>query len=427
VGQSVLSSGFARVDGALACEGVPLDTIAREVGTPTYVYSSTMVRERYRRLDDALAAIPHRIHYTLKANSNAGILRLLRELGAGVDVVSGGELYRALRLGFHGDEIVFGGVGKTERELREAIEAGVLVVNAESEAEVRALDRLAREAGVMARVGLRVNPEVTVDSSHRYIKTGERGAKFGIPFDEVVDVARVAAGLPHVELIGLDMHIGSQLFRVDPYVDGVERLTGLLDAIRAEGIDTVRYLDIGGGLGVSYSDEVSPDLDRFARALASRVVPTGLTLIMEPGRFIVGNAGALLTRVLYRKHSGGRDFLVTDAGMTELIRPSHYDAYHRIEAVRRAGGTMTADVVGPICESGDFLALGREMDDAAAGDLLAVHDVGAYGYVMASNYNTRPRGAEVLVDGDRFAVVTERERYEDLVRLEVPTPEWRTV
>jgi diaminopimelate decarboxylase len=427
VGQSVLSSGFARVDGALACEGVPLETIAREVGTPTYVYSSTMVRERYRRLDDALAAIPHRIHYTLKANSNAGILRLLRELGAGVDVVSGGELYRALRLGFHGDEIVFGGVGKTERELREAIEAGVLVVNAESEAEVRALDRLAREAGVTARVGLRVNPEVTVDSSHRYIKTGERGAKFGIPFDEVVDVARVAAGLPHVELVGLDMHIGSQLFRVDPYVDGVERLTGLLDAIRAEGIDTVRYLDIGGGLGVSYSDEVSPDLDRFARALASRVVPTGLTLIMEPGRFIVGNAGALLTRVLYRKHSGGRDFLVTDAGMTELIRPSHYDAYHRIEAVRRAGGTMTADVVGPICESGDFLALGREMDDAAAGDLLAVHDVGAYGYVMASNYNTRPRGAEVLVDGDRFAVVTERERYEDLVRLEVPTPEWRTV
>jgi diaminopimelate decarboxylase len=427
MGQSVLSSGFARVDGALACEGVPLETIAGEVGTPTYVYSSAMVRERYRRLDDALAAIPHRIHYTLKANSNAGILRLLRELGAGADVVSGGELFRALRLGFRGDEIVFGGVGKTARELREAIEAGVLLVNAESEAEVRALDRLARDAGATARVGLRVNPEVTVDSSHRYIKTGERGAKFGIPFDDVVDVARVAAGLPHVELVGLDMHIGSQLFRVDPYVDGVERLTGLLDAIRAEGIDSLRYLDIGGGLGVSYSDEVSPDLDRFARALLSRVVPTGLTLLMEPGRFIVGNAGALLTRVLYRKHSGGRDFLVTDAGMTELIRPSHYDAYHRIEAVRRTGGTMTADVVGPICESGDFLALGREMDDATAGDLLAVHDVGAYGYVMASNYNTRPRGAEVLVDGERFAVVTERERYEDLVRLEVSTPEWRTV
>jgi diaminopimelate decarboxylase len=426
MGEGVLTSGFTRTDGGLACEGVPLERIAREVGTPTYVYSSAMVRDRFVRLDDALTDVPHRIHYTLKANSNAGLLRLLKELGAGVDVVSGGELFRAMRLGFTGDDIVFGGVGKTDRELREAVQAGVKLVNAESEAEVRALDRIAGEEGSTARVGLRVNPEVTVDSSHRYIKTGERGAKFGIPFDEVLDVARVAASLPNVELHGLDMHIGSQLFRVDPYVDGVERLTGLLDAIRGAGIDTLRYLDIGGGLGVSYSDEVSPDLGRFAKALVKRVVPTGLTLLMEPGRFIVGNAGVLLTRVLYRKHSGGRDFLITDAGMTELIRPSHYDAYHRIDSVRPNGQSMTADVVGPICESGDFLALGRQMDDAAAGDLLAVHDVGAYGYVMASNYNTRPRGAEVLVDGDRFAVVTQRERYEDLVHLEVGDPDWRT-
>jgi diaminopimelate decarboxylase len=426
MGEGVLTSGFARVEGALACEGVALEAIAREVGTPTYVYSAAMIRDRYTRLDAAVAALPHRIHYTLKANSNAGILRLLRELGAGVDIVSGGELYRALRAGFRGEDIVFGGVGKTERELREAIEAGVALINVESEAELRAIDRIAGELGVTARVGLRVNPEVTVDSSHRYIKTGERGAKFGIPFDEVLGVARVAAELPHVAMHGLDMHIGSQLFRVDPYVDGVERLTGLLDAIRGEGIDTLQYLDIGGGLGVSYSDEVAPDLRRFARALVKRVAPTGLTLLMEPGRFIVGNAGVLLTRILYRKHSGGRDFLITDAGMTELIRPSHYDAYHRIESVRPNGQTMTADVVGPICESGDFLALGREMDDAGAGDLLAVHDVGAYGYVMASNYNTRPRGAEVLVEGDRFAVVTLRERYEDLVHLEVVDPDWST-
>ena len=426
MGEGVLTSGFTRTEGGLACEGVPLERIAREVGTPTYVYSTAMVRDRFVKLDEALSDIPHRIHYTLKANSNAGLLRLLRELGAGIDVVSGGELYRALRLGFTGEDIVFGGVGKTDRELREAVQAGVKLVNVESEAEVRALDRIAGEERTTARIGLRVNPEVTVDSSHRYIKTGERGAKFGIPFDEVLDVARVAAALPNVALQGLDMHIGSQLFRVDPYVDGVERLTGLLDAIRAEGIDTLRYLDIGGGLGVSYSDEVSPDLTRFARALVKRVVPTGLTLLMEPGRFIVGNAGVLLTRVLYRKHSGGRDFLITDAGMTELIRPSHYDAYHRIESVRPNGQSMTADVVGPICESGDFLALGREMDDAAAGDLLAVHDVGAYGYVMASNYNTRPRGAEVLVEGERFAVVTLRERYEDLVHLEVVEPDWRT-
>ncbi len=426
MGEGVLTSGFTRTESGLACEGVPLERIAREVGTPAYVYSSAMVRDRFVRLDEALTGVPHRIHYTLKANSNAGLLRLLKELGAGVDVVSGGELYRALRLGFTGDDIVFGGVGKTDRELREAVQAGVKLVNAESLAEVRALDRIAGEEGTTARVGLRVNTEVTVDSSHRYIKTGERGAKFGIPFDEVLEVARIAASLPNVALHGLDMHIGSQLFRIDPYVDGVERLTGLLDAIRAEGVDTLKYLDIGGGLGVSYSDEVSPDLGRFAKALVKRVVPTGLTLLMEPGRFIVGNAGVLLTRVLYRKHSGGRDFLITDAGMTELIRPSHYDAYHRIESVRPNGQSMTADVVGPICESGDFLALGREMDDAAAGDLLAVHDVGAYGYVMASNYNTRPRGAEVLVEGDRFAVVTQRERYEDLVHLEVGDPDWRT-
>jgi diaminopimelate decarboxylase len=426
VGESVLTSGFSRVDGALACEGVAVERIAREVGTPAYVYSAAMVRDRYVRLDAAVAAIPHRIHYTLKANSNAAILRILQELGAGVDVVSGGELFRALRLGFRGEDILFGGVGKTDRELREAIEADVLLINVESEAEVRAIARIAGEVGRSARIGLRVNPEVTVDSSHRYIKTGEKGAKFGVPFDEVLSVARTAAALPNVELIGLDMHIGSQLFRLDPYIDGVERLTGILDAMRTEGIDTLRYLDIGGGLGVAYSDEVSPDLARFAHALSSRVQPTGLTLLMEPGRFIVGNSGVLLTRVLYRKHSGGRDFLITDAGMTELLRPSHYDAYHRIEAVHPTGASMTADVVGPICESGDFLALGRDMDEATAGDLLAVYDVGAYGYVMASNYNTRGRGAEVLVDGDRFAVVTARETYEDLVRLEVADPDWRT-
>ena len=426
MGEGVLTTGFARVDGALACEGVSLERVAREVGTPAYVYSAATVRDRYERLEAAVSELPHRIHYTLKANSNAAILRVLRELGAGVDVVSGGELYRALRLGFRGGDIIFGGVGKTDRELREAIEADVMLINVESEAEVRAIGRIAAEAGRSARVGLRVNPEVTVDSSHRYIKTGEKGAKFGVPFDEVLQVARTAASLPNVDLVGLDMHIGSQLFRLDPYIDGVERLTGILDAMRAEGIDTLRYLDIGGGLGVAYSDEVTPDLERFARALTTRVQPTGLTLLMEPGRFIVGNAGVLLTRVLYRKHSGGRDFLITDAGMTELLRPSHYDAYHRIESVRPSGGTMTADVVGPICESGDFLALGRDMDEAGAGDLLAVYDVGAYGYVMASNYNTRGRGAEVLVDGDRYAVVTARESYEDLVRLEVADPDWRT-
>ncbi len=426
MGQGVLSTGFARVDGTLACEGVPLDRIAADVGTPTYVYSTATVRERYLRLDAALGDFPHRVHFTLKANSNAALLRTLRELGAGVDVVSGGELFRARRAGFAGADIIFGGVGKTEAELREALDAGVLLINAESEAEVRHLDRIAGALGVIAPVGLRVNPEVTVDSSHRYIKTGEKGAKFGIPFDEVVAVARLTAELPNTALVGLDMHIGSQLFRLDPYLDGVERLVGLLALLRAAGIDTIRFLDIGGGLGVQYDDEPSPDVGRFARALVPLVAPTGLTLLMEPGRFIVGNSGMLLTRVLYRKFSGGRTFLVTDAGMTELIRPSHYDAYHRIEPVGAPVGTLRADVVGPVCESGDFLALDREMAQANAGDLLAVYDVGAYGYVMASNYNSRPRGAEVLVDGDRYGVTTARETYEDLVHLERDHIEWRT-
>ena len=425
MGEGVLTSGFSRVDGALSCEGVSLERIAEDVGTPAYVYSASVVRDRYARLDSALSALPHRIHYTLKANSNHGILQLLRGMGAGVDVVSGGELFRAQRVGFTGKDIVFGGVGKTERELHEALVAGVMMINVESEAEVRLVDRLAGELGVMASIGIRVNPEVTVDSSHKYIKTGEKGAKFGVPYTEVRAVARFAASLAHTRLIGLDMHIGSQLFRLDPYVAGTGKLVELLEQLKSDGITTIEYLDIGGGLGVSYDEEVTPNLDTFASALVRQVAPTGATLLMEPGRFIVGNCGMLLTRVLYRKHSGGREFLVTDAGMTELLRPSHYDAFHRIEAVHDADGQMTADVVGPVCESGDFLALDRTMDVANPGDLLAVHDVGAYGYVMASNYNTRGRGVEVLVDGDRYAVTTAREQYEDLVRLEQVDLEWR--
>ncbi len=425
VGEGVLTSGFSRVDGTLSCEGVSLERVANEVKTPAYVYSASVVRDRYARLDAALSALPHRIHYTLKANSNRGILQLLRGMGAGVDVVSGGELFRAQRAGFVGGDIIFGGVGKTEDELREALLAGVMMINVESAAEVSLIDRLAQELGVVAKIGIRVNPEVTVDSSHKYIKTGEKGAKFGVPYNEVRSVAHLAAGLSNVELIGLDMHIGSQLFRLDSYVAGTDKLVELLDELKSDGIASIEYLDIGGGLGVSYDAEVTPDLETFANSLVRQVAPTGLTLLMEPGRFIVGNAGMLLTRVLYRKHSGGREFLVTDAGMTELLRPSHYDAFHRIEAVRAVDGQMTTDVVGPVCESGDFLALGRTMDEANPGDLLAVHDVGAYGYVMASNYNTRARGVEVLVDGDRFAVTTAREQYDDLVRLEQVDLEWR--
>jgi diaminopimelate decarboxylase len=429
VGEGVLNAeaaaGFERVGGALWCEGVPLDAVAEAVGTPTYVYSAGMIRARYRRLEAALSAVPHRIHYTLKANSSRGVLTTLRELGAGADVVSGGELHRALRAGFTGADIVFGGVGKTERELREGLEADVLFFNVESEGELLLLDRLAAEAGRTARVSLRVNPEITVEAAHDYIKTAERGHKFGIPYDEALAVARVARDLSHTALVGLDMHLGSQLTTLEPYRRGTERLVMLCLAIQGEGVETLEYLDIGGGLGVRYFSENEPDVEQFSDVIVPALHRTGLKLLTEPGRFIVGNAGALLTRVLYRKRSGGKEHLIADAGMTELLRPSHYNAYHRIEAVRARAQTIVADVVGPVCESGDFLALGREIEAVIPGDLLAVLDVGAYGYVMSSNYNTRPRGAEVLVDGDRFAVVTAREQYDDLVRAEVATPEWR--
>jgi len=425
MGQGVLTAGFPRVDGALHAEGVPLARIAAEVGTPAFVYSAALVRDRYRALDAALAAVPHRIHYTLKANSNRALLGVLRELGCGVDVVSGGELHRALRAGFAGGDIIFGGVGKTDEELREALETGVALINVESEAEVRALGRLAGALGVEARISLRVNPEVTVDAAHHYIKTGERGHKFGIPFDDALHVARVAAGLPGVVLAGLDMHLGSMLTHVEPYRAGAARLAALCGQIRDAGITTLRHLDVGGGLSVRYADETPIDLAEFAAVVQPVVQATGLALIVEPGRFIVGNAGVLLTRVLYRKHSGGKEYVVADAGMTELLRPSYYNAYHRIEMVEAAGPRGLMNVVGPVCESGDFLALDRDMDDPPAGAVLAVFDAGAYGSVMGSNYNSRRRPAEVLVDGDRFAVVVARESYDDLVRREVDQPDWR--
>jgi diaminopimelate decarboxylase len=425
MGQSVLTTGFSRLGGVLQCEGVSLEQIAQEVGTPVYVYSAATIRDRYERLHQTLAPVPHRIHYTLKANSSRGILDLLKQLGAGVDVVSGGELRRALRAGFLPRDIIFGGVGKTEREIGEALDADILLLNAESQHEVEIIDRLARERGVTARVSLRVNPEITLDAPHDYIKTGGKGHKFGIPHDDVVHVAEVAASLANIELVGLDMHLGSQLSRIDPYREGTERLASIFAELTKRGITSLRYLDIGGGLGVRYDTEQPPDLRRFAELVLPTVADTGLQLIMEPGRFIVGNAGALVSQVLYRKRSGGKDYVVADAGMTELLRPSHYGAYHRIQALHENAKRSHVDVVGPVCESGDFLALDRELDDLQPGDYLVVNDTGAYGYAMASNYNSRLRPAEVLVDGTRFAVITAREEYDDLTRLEVSQPEWR--
>ena len=423
---TVSGEAFPRNSDGLRCEGLPLSLIAREVGTPAYVYSAGAIRDQYAQLRDALKSIDARLHYSVKANSSIAILSLLRELGAGLDIVSGGELYRALRAGYSGRDIVFSGVGKTEREMEEALHAQVLLVNVESEQELHVLDAVSKRLGMKAPVALRVNPEVFVDTPHPYTRTGEKGMKFGIPFDEALSVAKVAATLPNIQLLGLDMHVGSQISQFAPYEVGLQRLLHLRREIERDTKARLEWLDIGGGLAVTYDAERSVDVRRFGEVITALVSGSGLRIILEPGRFLVGNAGVLLTRVLYRKRSGGKEFIITDAGMTDLLRPSHYNAFHRIDAVNPTGRTTVADVVGPICESGDFLALDRHIDDAQPGDLLAVQSTGAYGFVMSSNYNSRPRAPEVLVDGDRFAVITRREGYDDLVRNEIEKPEWRT-
>jgi len=416
---------FPRDASGLRCEGVPLELIAREVGTPCYVYSSAAIRAQYQLLHDAMGKLDARLHYSVKANSSIAILSLLRELGAGLDIVSGGELFRALKAGYSGRDIVFSGVGKTEREMEEALRAEVLLFNVESEQELYVLDAVAKRLGLVAPVALRVNPEVLVDTPHPYTRTGEKGMKFGIPFDEALSVAKAAGKLKNVSLRGLDMHVGSQISQFAPYEVGVQRLLHLRREIERDTNAKLEFLDIGGGLAVTYDAERTVDVTRFGEVISALVGASGLKIILEPGRFLVGNAGVLLTRVLYRKRSGGKEFVIADAGMTDLLRPSHYNAFHRIEAVNPTGRTTVADVVGPICESGDFLALDRQIDDAQPGDLLAVQSTGAYGFVMSSNYNSRPRPAEVLVDGDKFAVITRRESYDDLIRNEDKAVAWR--
>ena len=422
------ASGFHRVDGALHCGDIAVADIVARVGTPAYIYSAPAIRTQYRRLTTALAGVPHRVHYSVKANSTLGILSLLRDLGAGVDIVSGGELHRAMLAGFQGRDVVFSGVGKQEPEIREAIAAGVKFFNVESAGELELIDRIGREMGVRAPVALRVNPEVTVDTPHHYTRTGEKGMKFGIPHDQARDTGKQALGMSGVELVGLDMHVGSQVAGVEPYRLGLERLVALHNHLRADGAASLRFLDVGGGLAVPYdATEDSPaDVDAFAATVAAATAGLGVEVIVEPGRYLVADAGILVSRVLFRKHSGGREIVIVDAGMNDLLRPSHYNAFHRIEAVAPHDGVReSVDLVGPICESGDFLALDRELEVLAPGDLVAVHTAGAYGFAMASQYNSRPRAPEVLVDEGRWAVIRARETYDDLVRHETAHPDWR--
>ncbi|MFN9795289.1 MAG: diaminopimelate decarboxylase [Gemmatimonas sp.] len=420
------TTGFTTINGVLHADQVPLPAIAAAVGTPAYVDCANTVRDRFRRLDDAFAGVPHHIHFAVKANSNLHMLSLLRALGAGVDIVSGGELFRALEAGFGGRDVVFSGVGKTVAEIEQALRAGVALINVESEAELVAIDHVAGGLGLTAPIAIRVNPEVTVETPHAYIKTGEKGQKFGIPRDDVARLIAMIATLPHVELRGLGMHLGSQISNADPLRDALPRLLAAIAHARAKG-HPVTYMDVGGGLSVPYEpNETSADLDDYARLVRAAALETGLTLLLEPGRYLVAESGVLLTEVLYRKHAAGKDFVVTDAGMNDLIRPALYQAYHAIEVVRHTAGALTADVVGPICESGDFFAKARVLPDVQAGALLAIRTAGAYGFTMASNYNSRPRPVEVLVDGERFAVAGAREQFDDLVRLERAPLHWRT-
>ncbi|MGE5093109.1 MAG: diaminopimelate decarboxylase [Bacillota bacterium] len=415
-------AGLERRDGSLVMAGVPLSAIADAVGTPVYVYNAEAIRARYAELDAALAAVPHRICYAVKANGNLAVLRVLRDLGAGADIVSAGELGRALAAGFSAERIVFSGVGKSAEELRVAVEAGIGHINVESAEELELLEVVAAECRRRVSVGIRVNPDVTTET-HPYISTSKSGIKFGIPTDQVLPAARFIASHPQLELTSIAMHLGSQLTDTAPFQEGIRRLLALVGEVRSAGIATLRVLDVGGGLGIRYGAEAPMDPAAFAAAIVPLVAGTSLTLYVEPGRFLVGSAGAMLTSVLYRKHSGGKSFVIVDAGMNDLVRPSHYHAYHEIVELESAGRAVApADVVGPVCETGDFLALDRPLPALERGERLAVLGAGAYGFVMASNYNTRRRPPEVIVQGGRFAVARPREEPDELFRGENPTP-----
>jgi diaminopimelate decarboxylase len=417
---NVVRAAFHRVEGRLFCEGVSLSELADRFGTPLYVYSGGALVGRYRELRSAFEEADPLIAYSVKANGNLSLLRLLAAQGCGADIVSGGELYRALAAGVPADRIVFSGVGKTAPEMHAALEADILAFNVESEGELRVLSEVAGASGRAARVALRVNPDIESPTPHHYTRTGHRATKFGVPIEDAPRLYRVAASLPGIEPRGVDVHIGSQILEVAPYRRAMERVLELVAALRADGIP-LEFLDAGGGFGVSYDEEDAVPAAAFADAILPVLAGSGLRLVIEPGRYIAGPAGALLTRVLYVKSGGVKTFVITDAGMNDLLRPSHYSSYHRVELVgpHDEREALPVDVVGPICETGDFLALDRVLPLPEPGELLAIGTTGAYGFSMASTYNARVRPAEVLVEGDRARLIRRRETLDDLVRGEL--------
>ncbi len=419
MGAGVLTAPFPRVEGELRAGVFRLSELAARFGTPLYVYDLEQVEAQFHAFDHAFREVEHLIAYSVKANGNLAVLHRLGRLGAGADIVSLGELYRALRAGIPPERIVFAGVGKTEQEMRQALQSGIHVFNVESKGELERLAAVAAAMRTIAPFAVRVNPDVLSPTPHEYTRTGHAETKFGVPIEETYELYRWAREQPGLRACGIDMHIGSQILDPLPYCQALSRVVEMVPRLRAEG-DALEFVDIGGGYGVPYREEPRLVMEDLASAILPLVRATGLRLILEPGRFIVGEAGILLTRVEYVKQVGTKWFVIVDGGMSELIRPSHYDAYHAIESVVMPGSrpVEVVDVVGPICESGDFLARARRLELPEPGQLLAVRTAGAYGFAMASNYNARRRPAEALVEGDRVHLIRRRETLEDLVRGE---------
>ena len=401
----------------LYCEQVAVRKIAEQVGTPFYLYSHATLSHHLATFTAAFASVPHLVCSSIKSNSNLAVLKTFVNGGAGFDIVSGGELFRAQQVGCDPRKIVYSGVGKTEQEIAAALEADILMFNVESTQELETINRVAGQLGKKAGIAIRVNPDVD-PQTHPYISTGMKKAKFGINIARALEDYRHAAQLPHLEVIGVDCHIGSQLTKLSPFVDAIAKVRELVESLHQEGF-AIRYLDLGGGLGITYKDEEPPSPADYAQAIIAATRGLNLTLIFEPGRVLTGNAGILVTKVLYVKHGEAKNFVIVDAAMNDLTRPTLYGSYQGIEAVERSTtGTMLADVVGPICESGDFLAQDREVPDFGQGDLVAVTSAGAYGFTMSSNYNSRCRVPEIMVKGDQILVVRERESFADLIRGE---------
>lgn len=404
---------FLYKNGQMYCEDVPIASVAEQVGTPFYLYSAATLTQHFKAFDSAFAGIPHITCFAVKSCSSLAILRLFANMGGGTDIVSGGELFRALKAGVAPSRIVYSGVGKTAEELRYALESKILMLNVESEQELEQLQEVAAGMGTKAPVSFRINPDVD-PQTHAYISTGLAKNKFGIPIDSAEKIYRKAAAMPNIEIKGVSCHIGSQLTQLSPFVETLQKVRAFIDRLSRAGM-SIDYLDIGGGLGIRYNAEEPPHPAEYGEALKKEMAGLGCTLILEPGRVIVGNAGILVTKVLYTK-AGMKKFVIVDAGMNDLARPSLYDAFHAIMPVQgEERPREVADVVGPICETGDFLARGKEVPVSERGDLLAVMSAGAYGFSMSSNYNSRPRVAEVLVHGSGIHVIRARETYETLV------------